>query len=61
MMVMVVVVIVMMVIVMVVMMVMVILSHYDRLFFRDGGVGGAFILGSQNLLCIRNGIQQIGK
>jgi hypothetical protein len=50
-----------MMVVMVVMVVMVILSHYDRLFFRDGGVGGAFILGSQNVLCIRNGIQQLGE
>ena len=50
MMVMVVVVIMMMVIVMVVMMVvvvmvMVVFGNYHRLFFCDGGVGGAFILG----------------
>ena len=66
MMVMVVVVIMMIVIVMVVMMVvvvmvMVIFGNYHRLFFRDGGVGGAFILGSQNVLRIRDGIQQLGE
>jgi hypothetical protein len=66
-MVMVMVVIVMMVIVMMVMvmmvvvMMMVIFGNYHRLFFRDGGVGGAFILDSQNVLCIRDGIQQLGE
>jgi len=56
-----VVIIVMMVVVMVMVMVMVVFSNYHGLFFRDGRVGGAFVLGSQNLLCIRNGIQQLGK
>ncbi len=52
-------VVVMVVVVMVVMMmVMVILSHYDRLFLN---VATAFDLGSQNVLGIRNGIQQLGK
>ena len=46
------------VMVMVMMMVMVILSHYDRLFLN---VATAFDLGSQNVLGIRNGIQQLGK
>ena len=49
------------VMVMVMVMVMVVFSNYHGLFFRDGRVGGAFVLGSQNLLCIRNGIQQLGK
>ena len=47
-----------MVVVMVMMMVMVILSHCDRLFLN---VATAFDLGSQNVLGIRNGIQQLGK
>ena len=51
---------VMMVMVMMVM-VMVILGHYHRLFFRDGGVAAALVLGAQNFLGIRNGIQQLGK
>ena len=46
------------VMVMMMMMVMVILSHCDRLFLN---VATAFDLGSQNLLGIRNGIQQLGK
>ena len=46
------------VMVVVMMMVMVILSHYDRLFLN---VATAFDLGSQNVLGIRNGIQQLGK
>jgi len=45
-------------VVVVMMMVMIILSHYDRLFLN---VATAFGLGSQNVLGIRNGIQQIGK
>ena len=55
---MVVVVMVVVVMVVVMMMVMVILSHYDRLFFN---VATTFDLGSQNVLCVRNGIQQLGK
>ena len=47
-----------MVVVMVMMMVMVILSHYDRLFLN---VATAFDLGSQNVLGIRNRIQQLRK
>ena len=47
-----------MVVVMVMMMVMVILSRYNRLFLN---VATAFDLGSQNVLGIRNGIQQLGK
>ncbi len=61
MMVMMVMVVMVVVIVVVMMMVMVILSHYDRLFFRDTGVGRAFVLGSQNVLSIRNRVQQLGK
>ncbi len=53
---------VMMVIVVVIMvMMMVILSHYDRLFFSDRGVTATFDLGSQNVLSIRNGVQQLSK
>ena len=55
---MVVVVVIVVVMVVVMMMVMVILSHYDRLFLN---VATAFDLGSQNVLGIRNGIQQLGK
>ena len=55
---MVVVMVVVVMVVMMMMMVMVILSHYDRLFLT---VATAFDLGSQNLLGIRNGIQQLGK
>ena len=53
-------VVVMVVVVMVVVMmvVMVILSHYDRLFLN---VATAFDLGSQNVLGIRNRIQQLRK
>ena len=58
MMVMMVVVMVVVVMVVVMMMVMIILSHYDRLFLN---VATAFDLGSQNVLGIRNGIQQLGK
>ena len=47
-----------MVVVMVMMMVMVILSHCDRLFLN---VATAFDLGSQNVLGIRNRIQQLRK
>ena len=46
------------VMVVVMMMVMIILSHYDRLFLN---VATAFDLGSQNVLGIRNGIQQLGE
>jgi len=55
---MVVVMVVVVMVVVVMMMVMVILSHYDRLFLS---VAAAFDLGSQNVLGIRNGIQQLGK
>ena len=58
MMVMMVVVMVVVVMVVVMMMVMIILSHYDRLFLN---VATAFDLGSQNVLGIRNGIQQLAK
>ena len=46
---------------MIVMMVVVIFSHDHRLFFRHGSVTAALVLGAQNLLGIRNGIQQLGK
>jgi len=46
-------------VIVVVMMVMIILSHYQRVFFSDGRA--AFVLGAQNVLSIRNGIQQLGK
>ena len=55
---MVVVMVVVMVMMMMMVMVMVILSHCDRLFLN---VATAFDLGSQNVLGIRNGIQQLGK
>ena len=58
MMVMMVVVVMVVVVMVVMMMMMVILSHYDRLFLT---VATAFDLGSQNVLGIRNGIQQLGK
>ena len=58
MMVMMVVVMVVVVMVVVMMVVMVILSHYDRLFLN---VATAFDLGSQNVLGIRNRIQQLRK
>ena len=65
MMVMVVMVMVMMMVVMVVVIVMVmmvmmvmILRHYNGLFF-DSGV--ALVLSAENLLGIRNGVQQLGK
>ena len=58
MMVMMVVVMVVVVMVVVMMMVMIILSHYDRLFLN---VATAFDLGSQNVLGIRNRIQQLRK
>ena len=54
----VVVMVVMMVVVVVMMMVMIILSHYDWLFLN---VATAFNLGSQNVLGIRNRIQQLRK
>ena len=57
-MVMVMIVVVMMVVMMVVVVVMVVLSDDHRLLFGDAG---AFVLRSQNVLCIRNGIQQLGK
>ena len=40
-------------------MVMMILSHYQLVFFSDSRA--AFVLGAQNVLSIRNGIQQLGK
>ena len=49
---------VMIIVMMVVVVVMVVLSNDHRLLFGDAG---AFVLGSQNVLCIRNGIQQLGK
>jgi hypothetical protein len=49
---------VMIIVMMVVVVVMVVLSNDHRLLFDDAG---AFVLGSQNVLCIRNGIQQLGK
>ena len=54
------VVVVMMMVMIVMMIVMMIFSNYHRIFFRDGGIG-AFVLGAQNIFCIRNGIQQLGK
>ena len=52
---------VMVVMMIIVVMVVVVLSHDHRLFFRHGSVGAALVLGAQNLLGIRNGIQQLGK
>ena len=49
---------VMIIVMMVVVVVMVVLSNDHRLLFGDAG---AFVLGSQNVLCIRNGIQQLGE
>ena len=58
MMIVVVMIIVMIIVMMVVVVVMVVLSNDHRLLFGDAG---AFVLGSQNVLCIRNGIQQLGE
>jgi uncharacterized membrane protein len=52
---------VMIIVMMVVVVVMVVLSNDHRPLFGDAGDAGAFVLGSQNVLCIRNGIQQLGK
>jgi uncharacterized membrane protein len=49
---------VMIIVMMVVVVVVVVLSNDHRPLFGDAG---AFVLGSQNVLCIRNGIQQLGK
>ena len=53
----------MMVVVVIVMMivVMVIVSHDHRLFFRPSSIIAALVLGAQNLLGIRDGLQQLGK
>ena len=51
---------VMMVMVIVVVMVMVVLSRFHGLFF-DAGRFAALVLGAQNLLSIRNGLEQLGK
>ncbi len=56
---MIVVVVVMMVMVMIV--VMVIFSHDHGLFFRLGSIAAALVLGAQNLLSIRNRLQQLRK
>ena len=56
----VVVVVVMMMIVMMIV-VMVIFSHHDRLFFRPSNVAATLVLGAQNILGIRDGVQQLGK
>lgn len=48
------------VVVMVMMMVMIILSHYNRPLFNHSSIT-ALVLGAQNLLRIRDGIQQLGK
>ena len=52
---------VMVVMMMIVMMVVIILGYDHRLFFGHGSVGAALVLGAQNLLGIRNGIQQLGE
>jgi hypothetical protein len=49
---------VMIIVMMVVVVVMVVLSNDHGHLFCEAG---AFVLGSQNVLCIRNGIQQLGK
>ena len=46
--------------VVVVVMMVVILSHYNWLFFSNSGIA-ALVLSPQNLLCIRDGIQQLGE
>jgi uncharacterized membrane protein len=50
--VMVMVVIVIVIVVMVMVMVMIIFSNHHRLFFGNGRIDGAFVLGSQNVLCV---------
>ena len=54
---------VMMMVMVIVMMivVMVIVSHDHRLFFRTGSIIAALVLCAQNLLGIRDGLQQLGK
>ena len=54
-------VVVIMMMIMVMMMAMVIFGNYHRLFIQDGGVGGPFVFGAQNVFGVRNGIQQLGK
>jgi hypothetical protein len=49
------------IVVVVMMMVMMILSHHHRLLLTDNGVAVALALGAQDVLCIRNGIQQLGE
>lgn len=51
---------VMVMMVMVVVMMVMILRHYNGLFFNHGSVT-ALVLSAQNLLGIRDGIQQLGK
>ena len=52
-----------MVMVMIVMMVMVVIIFgYDqRLLFRRSSIAAALVLGAENLLGVRNGIQQLGE
>ena len=59
--VMIVVMVVMVVVIVMMMMVMVILSHHHRLFFTGSDIAVALVLSPQNLLGIRNGVQQLCK
>jgi hypothetical protein len=59
--VMVVMVMVMVMIVMMVMVVMIIFGDDQRLFFRRSSIAAALVLGAENLLGVRNGIQQLGE
>ena len=52
---------VMVMIVMTVMVVMIIFDDDKRLFFRRSSIAAALVLGAENLLGVRNGIQQLGE
>ena len=52
---------VMVMIVMMVMVVMIIFGDDQRLFFRRSSIAAALVLGAENLLGVRNGIQQLGE
>ena len=51
----------MVVVIMMMIVVMVIVSHDHRLFFRTSSLIAALVLCAQNLLGIRDGLQQLGK
>ena len=52
---------VMVMIVMMVMVMMIIFGDDQRLLFRRSSIAAALVLGAENLLGVRNGIQQLGE